>query len=114
MNVRILSCCINENHSHYNLQSGFRGVRSAFSFYQHLMMFYRKKTVVLAIGLCFGLSANAQEALEDPPENAATPAMTVGVVTVTGKATGPLATRNVLTSVDHAGREQDRDPGGQP
>ena len=59
-------------------------------------MFFRKKTVVLAIGLCFGLSANAQ----DTPENAATPAMTVGVVTVTGKATGPLATRNVLTSVD--------------
>ncbi|MCS0630066.1 TonB-dependent receptor [Telluria mixta] len=60
------------------------------------MMFYRKKTVVLAIGLCFGVAANAQ----DTPENAATPAMTVGIVTVTGKATGPLATRNVLTSVD--------------
>ena len=60
------------------------------------MMFFRKKTVVLAIGLCFGLSANAQETAD----NAAAPAMTVGVVTVVGKATGPLATRNVLTSVD--------------
>jgi len=60
------------------------------------MMFFRKKTVVLAIGLCFVLSANAQ----DTPDNAATPAMTVGVVRVVGKATGPLATRNVLTSVD--------------
>lgn len=59
-------------------------------------MFFRKKTAVLAIGLCFGVAANAQ----DTSENAATPAMTVGVVTVTGKATGPLATRNVLTSVD--------------
>ncbi len=60
------------------------------------MMFFRKKTVVLAIGLCFGLSANAQ----DTTENTAAPAMTVGVVTVVGKAMGPLATRNVLTSVD--------------
>ncbi len=60
------------------------------------MMFFRKKVVVVAIGLYFGLSANAQEAAENP----ATPAMTVGVVTVVGKATGPLATRNVLTSVD--------------
>ncbi|PQP00278.1 TonB-dependent receptor [Massilia phosphatilytica] len=60
------------------------------------MMFFRKKTVVLAIGLCFGLAANAQEAAEIT----AAPAMTVGVVTVVGKATGPLATRNVLTSVD--------------
>jgi len=60
------------------------------------MMFFRKKTVVLAIGLCFGLSARGQDAAE----NTATPAMTVGVVTVVGKATGPLATRNVLTSVD--------------
>ena len=60
------------------------------------MMFYRKKTVVLAIGLCFALSARAQ----DTADIAAAPAMTVGVVTVVGKATGPLATRNVLTSVD--------------
>ncbi|MCS0615045.1 TonB-dependent receptor [Massilia kyonggiensis] len=60
------------------------------------MMFFRKKTVVLAIGLCFGLSTHAQ----DTAESTAAPAMTVGVVTVVGKATGPLATRNVLTSVD--------------
>ena len=60
------------------------------------MMFFRKKTVVLAIGMCFGLSANAQDAAEIT----AAPAMTVGVVTVVGKAAGPLATRNVLTSVD--------------
>ncbi|KGF83265.1 TonB-dependent receptor [Massilia sp. JS1662] len=59
-------------------------------------MYFRKKTVVLAIGLCFGLSARAQ----DTAESTAAPAMTVGVVTVVGKATGPLATRNVLTSVD--------------
>ncbi|SDF47496.1 iron complex outermembrane recepter protein [Massilia sp. PDC64] len=60
------------------------------------MMFFRKKVLVVAIGLCFCLSANGQETAE----NAAAPAMTVGVVTVVGKATGPLATRNVLTSVD--------------
>jgi iron complex outermembrane recepter protein len=64
------------------------------------MMFFRKKTVVLAIGLCFGLSANAQDTTESTTESTAAPAMTVGVVTVVGKATGPLATRNVLTSVD--------------
>jgi iron complex outermembrane receptor protein len=44
------------------------------------MMFYRKKTVVLAIGLCFALSARAQ----DTADIAAAPAMTVGVVTVVG------------------------------
>lgn len=60
------------------------------------MMFFRKKPVVLAIGLCFGLPAHAQ----DTAESTAAPAMTVGVVTVVGKAMGPLATRNVLTSVD--------------
>lgn len=59
-------------------------------------MFFRKKVVVIAIGLCFGLSATAQ----DTAESTAAPTMTVGTVTVVGKAAGPLATRNVLTSVD--------------
>lgn len=60
------------------------------------MMVLRKKTLVLVIGTCFSLSAGAQDATE----STATPAMTVGVVTVVGRAAGPLATRNVLTSVD--------------
>jgi iron complex outermembrane receptor protein len=59
-------------------------------------MFFRKKVVVIAIGLCFGLSATAQ----DTAESTAAPTMTVGTVTVVGKAAGPLATRNVMTSVD--------------
>lgn len=57
---------------------------------------FRKRTIVLIMGTCFSLSANAQ----DVAENTSTPAMTVGVVTVVGRAAGPLATRNVLTSVD--------------
>jgi iron complex outermembrane receptor protein len=60
------------------------------------MMVFRKKTVVLAVGMACGLQAHAQ----DTADNTATPAMTVGVVNVTGRASGPLATRNVLTSVD--------------
>jgi iron complex outermembrane receptor protein len=64
------------------------------------MMFFRKKTVVLAIGMCFGLAANAQDTAESTADTTAAPAMTVGVVNVVGKAIGPLATRNVLTSVD--------------
>ncbi len=59
-------------------------------------MVFRKKTVVLAVGMCFGLSVDAQ----DMAESTATPAMTVGVVKVVGRTTGPLGTRNVLTSVD--------------
>jgi iron complex outermembrane receptor protein len=60
------------------------------------MMVFRKKAIVLAMGAWSGLSANAQDAAD----SAATPAMTVGVVNVVGRAVGPLATRNVLTSVD--------------
>jgi iron complex outermembrane receptor protein len=59
-------------------------------------MVFRKKTIVLVIATCFSLSANAQ----DTTESSATPAMTVGVVAVVGRALGPLAMRNVLTSVD--------------
>lgn len=55
-----------------------------------------KKKIVLAIGMAFGVSVSAQEAAEGN----ATPAMTLGQITVLGQATGPLATRNVLTSVD--------------
>ncbi|WP_157270997.1 TonB-dependent receptor [Azohydromonas aeria] len=55
-----------------------------------------KKKIVLAIGMAFGVSASAQE----PADGSATPAMTLGQITVLGQATGPLATRNVLTSVD--------------
>lgn len=59
-------------------------------------MGFRKKTIAAAVGMVASLSANAQ----DTTENAAAPAMTVGVVTVVGRAAGPVATRNVLTSVD--------------
>jgi iron complex outermembrane receptor protein len=68
------------------------------------MMFFRKKTIVLAIGIGFGLSANAQDTVDgtadSTADSTAAPAMTVGVVNVVGRASGPLATRNVLTSVD--------------
>ena len=59
-------------------------------------MVLSKKKIVLAIGIAFGVSASAQEAAD----GSATPAMTLGEVTVLGQASGPLATRNVLTSVD--------------
>ena len=59
-------------------------------------MIFRKKTLVVAIGIAFGLSANAQETTQSNT----TPVMTLGEITAVGQASGPLATRNVLTSVD--------------
>lgn len=55
-----------------------------------------KNNIVIAIGIAFGISANAQNAADG---NAA-PVMTLGEVTVTGQAAGPVSTRSVLTSVD--------------
>ncbi|GAB3417803.1 TonB-dependent receptor [Massilia agilis] len=51
--------------------------------------------LALALALAFALPASAQEATTID-----TPALTLGRVIVVGHATGPLATRNVLTSVD--------------
>ena len=59
-------------------------------------MIFRRKTLVVALGVAFGLSANAQGVTESN----ATPIMTLGEITTVGQSSGPLATRNVLTSVD--------------
>ncbi len=59
-------------------------------------MISTKKKLAISMGMAFSVSANAQEAVSGN----ATPVMTLGEVTVYGQATGPLATRSVLTSVD--------------
>ena len=55
-----------------------------------------RSKLALAISMAFGVSAYAQEAVK----GIETPVMTLGEVPVIGQATGPLATRNVFTSVD--------------
>lgn len=65
-------------------------------------MLFGKKKIVLALGIAFGLPVCAQEAASSME----TPAMTLGRVVVIGHASGPLATRNVLTSVDMLREEQ--------
>lgn len=55
-----------------------------------------------ALALAFGLPAWAQEA----PSAIDTPALVLGRVIVVGHASGPLATRNVLTSVDMLREDQ--------
>lgn len=59
-------------------------------------MILRKRALVGAIGVTFVLSANAQGVTD----SSATPIMTLGEITTVGQSSGPLATRNVLTSVD--------------
>ena len=55
-----------------------------------------RKKLAISIGIAFGVSAHAQEA----GNGVQTPVMTLGEVPVYGQAAGPLATRNVVTSVD--------------
>lgn len=57
---------------------------------------FTKGILAVAVGMTSGLTASAQ----DKADNGATPLMTLGTVNVIGRSTGPLATRNVLTSVD--------------
>lgn len=59
-------------------------------------MVFRKKTIVIVIATCFSLPVGAQDTTGDT----ATPAMTVGVVNVVGRAAGALSAGSVLTSVD--------------
>lgn len=59
-------------------------------------MVSQRKKLAMSIGLAFGVSASAQEAID----TSAKPVMTLGEVMVLGQAAGPLATRNIVTSVD--------------
>lgn len=72
-------------------------------------MQFRLTPLAAALLVAFSSSALAQEAAaiqSRQSDNIDTPALTVGRVTVVGRASGPLAARNVLTSVDMLREDQ--------